>query len=415
MPRTAFCGTSASAGPLQSRQGGDIHGWRVNSSPLCPPSLAAPRRSCASPMKRKAGKDAAPQRVECPACGRCMPLAYIGLHLDSCVSGSSASGPSAAAAPPPPPALSLPSPPLPSLRGLVQQQQQQQQQPGHDSAQARRPGKEPGTSQAEGWPAGSSAAASEAAGSPPPPPPPAGRPASSSNSGSVTQPPWWQRVPAAPAAVGFKPGGQRLALRADALLATAYSELVPNFLPAELAEAVLREMQADSPGWGHMQWWGLGRGGKTAQQPGASSKTSSHYSFTDEAPAGGPREQHEQQQVGGRKAEGYGQACQHGCSMADSSAAVCTLSHGLLTLPCRRLAPAVLPGPTPAGARCRRRRRRCAAPPPRSQRTSARASRLGLLRGCPWRLPTSQGGPPPTASQTVMPAVQPAWGPTLTG
>ena len=45
MPRTAFCGTSASAGPLQSRQGGDIHGWRVNSSPLCPPSLAVARRS----------------------------------------------------------------------------------------------------------------------------------------------------------------------------------------------------------------------------------------------------------------------------------------------------------------------------------------------------------------------------------
>lgn len=117
---------------------------------------------------------------------------------------------------------------------------------------------------------------------------------------------WWQGQSAI-VATGFRSGGQqRVGLTAATLLATAHCELLPDFLPGGLAEAVLLQLQADSPSFERMEWWigeygggyggsSGGEGGARAREgPGLSSKTSCHYLLVED----GAQQQQPQQQVG---------------------------------------------------------------------------------------------------------------------
>lgn len=96
-----------------------------------------------------------------------------------------------------------------------------------------------------------------------------------------------------------------MGLTAPALLATAHCELLPEFLPAALADALLLQLQADSPSYERMEWWigeyGGGSGGGSREEgsvraregPGLSSKTTCHYHLAEEGAV-----QQQQQQVG---------------------------------------------------------------------------------------------------------------------
>ena len=86
------------------------------------------------------------------------------------------------------------------------------------------------------------------------------------------RPPKAERV----VATGVRPQGSggkaEEGLTAGALFATSGCELLPGFLPDELAEPLLAQLQKDAPGW-EQTWWI----GERTDQPGLSSKTSCHY------------------------------------------------------------------------------------------------------------------------------------------
>ena len=227
-------------------------------------------------MKRKASSDKGTQPIskflaagesrssftDCPVCGKPIALATASWHIDECLQRQA------------PAAQAVQHPPAAPQQGQQAQQQQAQQQQAQQQAQqgqqqegqqgqqgqqaqpeperpsGRRPGKEP----------------AEAA-----------QPQLAKPGGALAPP--FQRPSKADriVATGFRPPGSsgkgEEGLTAGALFAASCCELVPAFLPAELAEQLLEQLQRDAPEWEHMAWWIGERGGK----PGLSSKTSCHY------------------------------------------------------------------------------------------------------------------------------------------
>ena len=264
-------------------------------------------------MKRKLGAQGS-RFAACPACGLTVPLFRLDAHLDSECSSLIAQ-PSVAPAPAP---LDSSSGSRLAVRGQALAPLPQQPQPPAGFS-THRHGKEPvaalgfDSSAAEAPADGSVVPAAGAAAAAPSSLPTctqqeAGRAASSNVQGSSSRAAgrqWWQGHSAI-VATGYKSSGQqRVGLTAPALLATAHCELLPEFLPAALADALLLQLQADSPSYERMEWWigeyGGGSGGGSREEgsvraregPGLSSKTTCHYHLAEEGAV-----QQQQQQVG---------------------------------------------------------------------------------------------------------------------